>query len=207
MDVKIDEDVIKCDDVDELVVLSASCDGQKALDFIVERNKRVSREAACAAHMASQAASLYESRAKDQIEVAVSIRSKLEEEKEKDTEEETEAESENKEEENDVKSENKEKEKDKSENKEEDEDKSENKGEIERKTPRKSRSSSRQVKTIQSGSHTTNHSSTRTARGCNGTHRHRYMEFTTLHHTTVGSHTTVHYRATRTQQQARCIYV
>ena len=91
MDVKVDEDVIKCDEVDELVVLSASCDGQKALDFIVERNKRVSREAACAAHMASQAASLYESRAKDQIEVAVSIRSKLEEEKEKDKEEETEA--------------------------------------------------------------------------------------------------------------------
>ncbi len=194
LDVKIDEDIIKCDEVDELVVLSASCDGQKALDFIVERNKRVSREAACAANMASQAASLYESQAKDQIEVAVSVRSKLEEEKEKDKEEENDDKSENKEEENDDKSENKEEENntnDKSENKEEDEDKSENKGEIETKTPVENL-----VRLLDKSRRFNLDLTPRLilARGqlvdaMVRTNVHRYMEFTTLHHTTVGFRT------------------
>ena len=56
----------------------------------MSKEQAAAMESMCGTHKWSGRASLYESRAKDQIEVVVSIRSKLEEEKEKDTEEETE---------------------------------------------------------------------------------------------------------------------
>ena len=191
VDVKIDEDIIKCDEVDELVVLSASCDGQKALDFIIERKKAASREAARVANISSQAASLYESRAKDQIEIAVTIRSKLEESEDKNKEEEKdENKSENREEEKDEdKERDEDKEKDESENKK---DKSENNKEVDTTTTQKTPLENL-VRLLDKSRRFNLDLTPRIilARGqlvdaMVRTNVHRYMEFTTLHHTTVG---------------------
>jgi Rab proteins geranylgeranyltransferase component A len=85
-DVVISEDIMRCDVMDELVLMDVSCDGQKALDFVLDRKKRVCHEAASVAYMASQDASRYESQASEQIEIAKVTRTKLDEEKKKEKE-------------------------------------------------------------------------------------------------------------------------
>lgn len=195
-----EESVVKCDVVDELVVLSKSCEGQKALDFIQERKKRACYKASCIANMASLAASDYEAHANDQIEIAASIRSKLEEEK-SDKEENAEMQKEL-----DEKTDKEEKEMDENEEsveevrKEQNHGKSKSKEEEEEEETAEKKITNTPLENLVSlldRSRRFNLDLTPRIILARGqlvdamvrTNVHRYMEFTTLHHTTVGFRT------------------